>query len=319
MSILSIVLLGMLLFSGCKAKNDLSSLKTSSSDKELVVEEYALVDVDADSPTHFEFMQRLTSDITEKRMQWKNLTPDLAVQDINTILSKYGYSIKHDAMLSSYTYRLLENYAILIDGVYPVGNATENKAQDDFALLVQTNDGTSYLLQKSGLQEWHPGEMTSFAPVYYQNELIYPVINSDIQIVTESGKVLYETSLPSNPVMNPIQTFQSWNGHWILEKDGEVIMDGKSLNKELSFDEIFDWQIIQGEPFFFVRENKNSSYSIVYAGQQLDQQYDDIAHYQCCEPAAFNPQGNDYMTWFYASRDGIWYYAEAGVYTELDK
>ncbi len=317
---LCMVLVGMLLFTGCKANNDqtdLSLLQISSVSPDLIVEEYEMVDIETDSPTHMEFTQWLTSDMITKRAVWKNLTPNRAVQETNAILTKYGYSIEHEAMLSSYTYRLLENYAILLNDIYPVGGATENQAQDDFALLVQNNEGDSYLLQKSGVQEWHPDDVFVYAPVYYQNELIYPVVDSNIQIVSESGEVIYETSLPSNPVMAPIQTFQSWNNHWILEKQGEVIMDGKSLNEELGFDEIFEWHIIQGEPFFFVYDKKSSTYSMVYAGQMLDQKYDDIVHYQCCEPAIFNPNGDSYMVWFYAARDGKWYYVEAGIYPDL--
>lgn len=327
------VLVGMLLFTGCEANNepiDLSLLKSSSDSSDLIVEEYELVDVETDSPTHMEFTQWLTPDMIHKRAVWKNLTPDRAVQDINTVLSKYGYSIEHEPMLSSYTYRLLENYAILLNDIYPVGIATENQDQDNFALLVQNYEGDSYLLQKSGLQEWQPGRVYTYTPVYYQNELVYPVIHytsqvasefgdSTIQIVSESGEVIYETSLPSNPVMAPIQSFQSWNNHWILEKEGEVIMDGKSLNEEFGFDEIFEWRIIQGEPFFFVYDDESSTYSMVYAGKLLDQSYDDIAHYQCCEPAMFNPDGTGYMTWFYAVRDGKWYYVEAGIYPAFEK
>lgn len=317
-----IVLVGILLFTGCEANNDqidLSLLKTSSGSSDLIVEEYELVDIETDSPTHLEFTQWLTSEMIDKRTVWKNLNPDRTIQDINTVLSKYGFSIKHEPMLSSYTYRLLENYAILLNDIYPVGTATENQNRDDFALLVQNYEGESYLLQKSGVQEWHPDDIFVYAPIYYQNELVYPVVDSNIQIVSESGNVIYETSLPSNPVMAPIQSFQSWNGHWILEKEGEVVMDGKSLNEELGFDEIFEWRIIQGEPFFFVFADESSTYSMVYAGKLLDQKYDDIAHYQCCEPAMFNPDGTSYMTWFYAVRDGKWYYVEAGIYPELEK
>jgi hypothetical protein len=67
-------------------------------------------------------------------------------------------------MLSSYTYRLLENYAILLNDIHPVGIATENQDQDNFALLVQNYEGDSYLLQKSGLQEWQPGGVYTIHP-----------------------------------------------------------------------------------------------------------------------------------------------------------
>ncbi|MGV8027137.1 MAG: hypothetical protein AB2L18_11315 [Anaerolineaceae bacterium] len=303
---------------GCVRDGEVIALKTSNQPIELVVEEYEIVDTGIDSPTHLEFLQRIPSTVTEKRAQWKYITPNRAVQDINTILAKYGYSVEHNPILSSYTYRVFKGYTILLNDIYPVSSATENRSQDDFALLVQTVDGTSYLLQKAGVKEWLPGSSISFAPIYYQDELIYPVIASTIQIISESGQMIYETSLPSNPVMNPIQTFQSWNGHWILEKEGKLIMDGESLNKELGFNEIFDWQIIRGEPFFFFQNEKDGSYSMSYAGQKLEQQYDDIAHYQCCESGAFNPNGNTYMTWFFASRNGKWYYVEVGTYPEWD-
>ncbi|RJQ41586.1 MAG: hypothetical protein C4545_06595 [Anaerolineaceae bacterium] len=303
---------------GCLRDTNAIILRTSNEPAELIVEEYEIVDTNTDSPTHFEFLQRITLDITEKRARWKNLAPDLAVQDINAVLTKYGYTIEHDPMLSSYTYRLFKGYTILLDAAYPLGYATENQDQRDFALMLQTYDGTTYLLQKAGLEKWQSDEGFSYAPIYYQDDLIYPVIASTIQITSESGQTIYETSLPSNPVMNPIQTFQAWNGHWILEKEGELIIDGESLNKELGFQEIFNWQIIQGEPLFFFQEEKDGPYSMMYAGQQLDHKYDSIVHYQCCEPAAFNPAGNTYMVWFYASRDGKWYYVEAGVYPELN-
>lgn len=315
-AVLSCIFLFAILLIGCVRDTDAILLTTSNEPAELIIEEYEIVDTLTDSPTHLEFLQRIPSAVTEKRAQWKYLTPDRAVQDINGILTKYGYSLKHDPMMSSYTYRIFKGYTILLDGVYPLGFATENQAQSDFALLLQTNAGSSFLLQKAGVKEWQTGESITFAPIYYQDELIYPVIASTIQIISESGQVIYKTALPSNPVMNPIQTFQSWNGHWILEKDGELIIDGESLNKELGFKEIFDWQVIQGKPFFFFRDEKNGPYSMMYAGQQFDQQYDDIAHYQCCEPGAFNPNGNAYMTWFYASRAGKWYYVEVGTYPE---
>jgi hypothetical protein len=316
-SFLILFLFGLFIAAGCSKQSNFSILESSGENSSLLVEEYELVSADVDTPTHLEFMQRLTPTITEKRMRWKNLIPNQVVQDANAILSKYGYSIKHDAMLSSYTYHLMQGYTILLDGIYPVGSATENASQDNFAFLVQSNDGISYLLQKDGVKEWQPGSSVSFAPIYFGDELIYPVISSTIQILSENGTVIYKTSLPSNPVMNPIETFEKWNGHWILEKDGEVIMDGKSLNSELGLNEIFHWQVIQGKPFFFFRESKDGPYFIQFAGQRLEQEYDEIAHYQCCEAGAFNPQGNVFMTWFFASRDGKWNYVEAGLYPNL--
>jgi len=55
---------------------------------------------------------------------------------------------------------------------------------------------------------------------------------------------------------------------------------------------------------------------ISYAGQVLPNAYDDVIHYHCCEPAAFNPGRNDSRVWFYARRGDVWHYVEAGLCDE---
>ncbi len=105
---------------------------------------------------------------------------------------------------------------------------------------------------------------------------------------------------------------RSWNGHWVLEVDGQVIIDGKNLNEELGYEEIFAWQLLAGQPFYFFR--KGGRIGVSYAGQTLAPRYDDVIHDKCCEPAAFNVAGNGTMVWGYALRNGIWNYIEMGVY-----
>ena len=53
---------------------------------------------------------------------------------------------------------------------------------------------------------------------------------------------------------------------------------------------------------------------ISYDGEVLPVNYDEVIHYRCCEPAAFNVGGSEQMVWFYARRDGAWYYVELGKY-----
>jgi hypothetical protein len=52
--------------------------------------------------------------------------------------------------------------------------------------------------------------------IHYTSQVASEFGDSTIQIVSESGEVIYETSLPSNPVMAPIQSFQSGiiTGYW---------------------------------------------------------------------------------------------------------
>jgi hypothetical protein len=130
--------------------------------------------------------------------------------------------------------------------------------------------------------------------------------------VTRAGKVVYHTIGIGMRPDNPIKGLSAWGDHWVLEVLGEVVIDGNSLNKELGYDEIFNWRLLKGQPFYFFK--KNNKIGISYAGKTLPQQYDEVMHYQCCEPAMFNPRNFDNLTQFHALRNGTWYYVEAGLF-----
>ncbi|HFD40688.1 MAG TPA: hypothetical protein ENJ31_12665 [Anaerolineae bacterium] len=105
---------------------------------------------------------------------------------------------------------------------------------------------------------------------------------------------------------------ENWNDHWVLETKGMLILDGEIANLAWGYDEIFDSQLLNGKPFYFgVRDGKTY---LVYDGQPLPVEYDYVYHGMCCEQAMYNVAGNEQMVWFYALRDGIWYYVEMGVY-----
>jgi hypothetical protein len=133
--------------------------------------------------------------------------------------------------------------------------------------------------------------------------------------VQRGNETVYEFTeliVPGPRVDNPVKGLWSWMGKWILEVDGQVIVNGESLEQELGYDEIFGWRLLNGQPFYFFR--KENTIGVSYAGQVLPYQYDEVIHYRCCEPAAFNVVGNEAMVWFHALRDGMWYHVEMGVY-----
>ncbi len=65
--------------------------------------------------------------------------------------------------------------------------------------------------------------------------------------------------------------------------------------------------------YFIIASLKISLY-ISYNGKTYSNTYDEVIHYKCCEPAAFNISNNENMVWFYALKNGFWYYVEAGIY-----
>jgi len=105
------------------------------------------------------------------------------------------------------------------------------------------------------------------------------------------------------------QSFCEWAGHWVLEAQEFVILDGRILNHEYGYDEMFDWRLVAGKPFFFF--SQNGFVYLSYNDQTLPVTYDYILHDGCCEAgSARNPHGNDSLVWFYGARDSVWYYTE---------
>ncbi|MDI7277320.1 MAG: DUF4232 domain-containing protein, partial [Anaerolineae bacterium] len=122
----------------------------------------------------------------------------------------------------------------------------------------------------------------------------------------------YTTVVEVEPVRDPVNGLWSWEGHWVLEANGRLIVDGQDMNQRLQYGEIFGYHLIRGKPFYFF--SQGGRVGVSYAGEVLPQQYEKVIHYQCCSGAAYNPGGNDMMVWFFGLRDGKWHYVEMGIY-----
>jgi hypothetical protein len=168
-------------------------------------------------------------------------------------------------------------------------------------------------VQEDQTEEWDLGSGLYIAPVFYGDELLSvrwdfergqaQVMQGEMQVYAFAGVYLVDM---------PVKGLWSWEGHWLLEVDGFLIQDGEVLNESLGFEEIFGWQLLDGKPFYHFR--KGPRVGISYGGVRLPVSYEEVIHYRCCEPAAFNNAGNEDMVWFYGLREGVWYYVEMGRY-----
>jgi len=136
--------------------------------------------------------------------------------------------------------------------------------------------------------------------------------------ITLNGKVVDTLAIAqAGPAGYPVHGFWSWNGHWLLEMDSVLVQDGKVLNQSLGYAEIFEWNLISGQPFYFYQ--RNGRYGINFAGQELPTHYDDIIHGQlCCDPAVYSILSAPTEVWFYALRDDTWYLV-SGTRTRPDE
>lgn len=137
-------------------------------------------------------------------------------------------------------------------------------------------------------------------------------IHSVQVLVREDGQEVYRHYMLSHAAVFPLHYLGSWDGQWVMEANGLLVVEGQIVNQEWGYDEIFDCQLLNDKPFyFFVRDGQTH---LTYSGEVLPVTYDYVYHGMCCEPGAFNVVGNGQMVCFYALKDDVWHYVELGVY-----
>ena len=93
---------------------------------------------------------------------------------------------------------------------------------------------------------------------------------------------------------------------------GHIVSDGVWLNEEYGYDEAFGFQLLNGKPIYFYQ--RDGQIGVSFAGEELLLGFDKVLHYGCCSAGMLNPNRAQKMKPFFAQNDGIWYYAEIGVY-----
>jgi hypothetical protein len=205
---------------------------------------------------------------------------------------------------------------LVLENIVTIRPVSVYASGEDFLLQVETSDGQPRLVQKAGVQPWDPAQHYYFPAVLVGDKIAYlqPVGDANTVGVWVGDELVFRYHIIGLGPSNPIKALVGYGDHWALEIDGMVFIDGQSLNDQIGATEVFDWHILNSQPFYFFQ--KDQRYSISYAGETLPVTYDRVIHDLCCEPAGFNPGDNPTMTWFYALRDGMWTYVEIGSYPE---
>lgn len=287
-------------------------VSTARTKVHLTVEEYPMVEQSSDNPTHAQFIEHLPPAVTARRADWRSAKPEDAIHLPNQALNLFDYRLAMNPHVPFRAYALYQGEQLVQANILHFWPVTLNAAGDDFLLPFETLAGDRLVASRSGLSGW-PGidSQETSPPVFIGDRLAFAAIDNSQVSVQAGGQVLY--SLPELTPSVPGRLV-SWSGHWALETDGNVIVDGQSLNESLQSERIFQWQTIHAEPFFFY--TKNGLTRMNYAGRSLPYIYDQVITGDTPETALFRPGGNEHMVWFFALRDGLWYYVEAGVFEE---
>ena len=290
----------------------LDAPEVPASPLELTVEDYPIVTQEADAPDHLEYMQRLSAAVLNKRQTRREPSPARLVESANKALTAFGYRLEPASLEPVPTYQLHRDDTVIRKGITRFWPVTVNEKTDDFVLPIEIQHRNVEIVQCGKVQAWDPGPEVRPPPVYYGNELIATYQEGWQTVRVKRGdEVLYTVQIEPQ-VDNPVKGLWVWNGHWVLEVDSQLIIDGQNLDQELGYDEIFGWTLLDGNPFYFFAQDGHIGLS--YAGETLPFAYEKVVHNQCCEPAAFNPRHNEDMVWFHALKNGTWYYVEAGIY-----
>lgn len=143
------------------------------------------------------------------------------------------------------------------------------------------------------------------------------------------GEPFYTLPAGDSSPVSSLQGLWAWDEHWVLEVayvtvtisaenvatsqvEGQLVQDGILLNESLGYTEVFGFQLLHNQPFYFFQQAGQLGLS--YAGQVAHLDYTHILHYGCCSAGVLNPLSAQDMVAFFARQDESWYYVEIGVF-----
>ena len=112
-----------------------------------------------------------------------------------------------------------------------------------------------------------------------------------------------------------MRSFWTYDNHWVLETNlflsdksfnGQIFVDGEALNEENGYEESFNFQTINGRPFYFLR--RNGKVDAWFDGKEIPLGYDDVPHYLCCGDSGLNPKSGQDAVLFFGNKGSQWYF-----------
>ena len=285
---------------------------------ELLISEYAIANATCDPWKHFDGFQTRVMGLAMavQRQTLRDRAYAARLADANRALTPFGYRMIAQAA-NQHTFELLNGTQVVASGFTNFRPVSVNAAGDDFILWLQDNYNSKAPVEVrlGGMRElsyWDEGFNTTWAgedliSFDYSKKDLFPV-GAPAQVeISSNGRKIQTISIPQmGPAGSPVHGLWSWQGHWVLDVAGVLFQDGEMQNPLMGTEEIFDWHLVNGRPFFLVRQGK--SFGIFYDGQFLPARYDDIIHGDlCCDPARYAVEDLATGAVFYALKDGVWF------------
>lgn len=280
----------------------------------LTLEEYGLPsDQENSLPDGGEFYSSLPASLFEKQqalLQSDEYGP--TITQTNSILAPFGYRFEGD-----FEYTLYAGNELLKEGLPSYGSISVSQSRQDFVTIAGAWDNT-WLVRKGVIEPWDKPSHFHQSPFYIGEDLLMvtQVMTEDERFgvrVERDGEAIFEQPISYwGPEGCPVEQFREWQGHWVLEIEADVIIDGASLAQKQGYEQIFTWALMDNKPLYVFQ--KAGRFGVGYDGQELPLQYDQIIHYGCVErhsgPGPYTIAQNSHILSFFAFREGRWHFVQ---------
>lgn len=147
-------------------------------------------------------------------------------------------------------------------------------------------------------------------------------------ILTRDGTEIYRVSIGTASPLTNLRGLWTYDNHWVLEAvrvnieqdgnattfntTGQILQDGELLNEKHGYDETYEFQLLNGRPFYLFR--RGGGIDANFNGVEIPLGYDQIINYRCCSESTLNPTHfRDHLDFF--AHDGRgWFYVEVGLH-----
>ncbi len=160
-------------------------------------------------------------------------------------------------------------------------NSCQIKISKSIEYTIKSSDSSEYILLKNNKKVWSKklifGAVDPITNVFvFKNLFIFSYI-------------LWTDSSPEN----------------------DVIINGESMREKYLFDSSYSPMIISNK-LVFLGHTKDKVYVII-DGIPKQINYEEIFHNGCCSMGGMNPIGNDQSMYFYAKRNGEWFWVTVNI------
>jgi hypothetical protein len=293
-----------------------------------VIRESPVVAAEVMGPGRYEYNDQLGDKVLARIQALRDRSARRSLAQANASLAPFGYRIESrfdpEGNKTFYdVYREGEDEPLLAD-LASIWRISVNASGTEFVLVAENAPGARplcVLVRNGQIEAWDPEPSALLPPAYVGDDLAritatgFPTITYQVELDSPAGDggttVVYTGTAVAAGAYMPLRAFATWDGHWMLEGDDHLIVDGTDTGQALGYDAAFGFARIGGQSFYFFEQD--GLVHISYGDQVLPNTYEVVFHNQCCEASIHNVEAGPDAVWFHALREGTWYFVEASL------